>query len=154
MDWETEGDPELLEAATTYMYSGYGALSNRILHDHTVTPDGRTAYLAHWDAGLITLDISDFVNPKVVSVALEPTSEDGEVNSHSVWPTADGRVVVEGRGGFFPPTAPCFASPRVLTRASTARPRVTFTAPLANQPEGRMAGGTVYVGDACGRTFH
>ena len=37
-----------------------------------------------------------------MSVALEPESEDGEVSSHSVWPTADGRVVVEGEEDFSP----------------------------------------------------
>ena len=31
VDWETEADPELLEAAQNYMFSGYGAMANRIL---------------------------------------------------------------------------------------------------------------------------
>ena len=149
VDWETEAGPELLEAAQNYMFSGYGAMANRILHDHTVTPDGETAYLAHWDAGLITLDISDLANPKVISVALEPTSEDGEVNSHSVWPTADGRVVVEGEEDFSP-----YGTVFRVTEGPDAgvygATEGNFTAPLADQPEGRMAGGTVYVGDACG----
>ena len=149
VDWETEADPELLEAAQNYMFSGYGAMANRILHDHTVTPDGKTAYLAHWDAGLITLDLSDLANPKVVSVALEPASEDGEVNSHSVWPTADGRVVVEGEEDFSP-----YGTVFRITEGPNAgvygATEGNFTAPLSSQPEGRMAGGTVYVGDACG----
>ena len=149
VDWETETDPDLLEAATDYMYSGYGALANRILHDHTVTPDGRTAYLAHWDAGLITLDISDLANPRVVSVALEPTSEDGEVSSHSVWPTADGRVVVEGEEDFSP-----YGTVFRITEGPDAGVygalEGAFTAPLSGQPGGRLEGRAVYVGDACG----
>jgi len=83
-------------------FDGFGASQNRFLHDFTITEDGTKAYLAHWDAGLILLDISDPANPSVVSVALDPVngSLDGEVNSHSVWPSEDGRIVVEGEEDF------------------------------------------------------
>ena len=83
-------------------FDGFGASQNRFLHDFTITPDGTKAYLAHWDAGLILLDISDPANPQLVSVALDPIngSLDGEVNSHSVWPNADGTIVVEGEEDF------------------------------------------------------
>lgn len=83
-------------------FGGFGESQNRLLHDFTITPDGTKAYLAHWDAGLILLDISDPTNPQLVSVALDPVngSLDGEVNSHSVWPNADGTIVVEGEEDF------------------------------------------------------
>ena len=83
-------------------FNGFGASQNRFLHDFTITPDGTKAYLAHWDAGLILLDISDPANPQLVSVALDPVngSRDGEVNSHSVWPNANGTIVVEGEEDF------------------------------------------------------
>ena len=83
-------------------FDGFGASQNRFLHDFTITPDGTKAYLAHWDAGLILLDISNPANPQLVSVALDPVngSLDGEVNSHSVWPNADGTIVVEGEEDF------------------------------------------------------
>jgi hypothetical protein len=83
-------------------FDGFGASQNRLLHDFTVTSDGNLAYLAHWDAGLILLDISDPANPQYVSTALDPAngSLDGEVNSHSVWPSEDGATVVEGEEDF------------------------------------------------------
>jgi hypothetical protein len=83
-------------------FNGFGASQNRFLHDFTISADGTQAYLAHWDAGLILLDISDPANPQPVSVALEPVngSLDGEVNSHSVWPSEDGIIVVEGEEDF------------------------------------------------------
>jgi hypothetical protein len=86
----------------TAPFNGFGASQNRFLHDFTITPDGTRAYLAHWDAGLILLDISDPANPTPISVALDPVngSIDGEVNSHSVWPNADGTIVVEGEEDF------------------------------------------------------
>lgn len=89
-------------AAALWLLDGFGASANRFLHDFTITPDGTQAYLAHWDAGLILLDISDVSNPQVVSVALDPVngSLDGEVNSHSVWPSEDGSIVVEGEEDF------------------------------------------------------
>jgi hypothetical protein len=88
--------------AALWLLDGFGASQNRFLHDFTITPDGNSAYLAHWDAGLVLLDISDPADPQVVSVALDPVngSLDGEVNSHSVWPSEDGTIVVEGEEDF------------------------------------------------------
>ncbi|MEO6652005.1 MAG: PA domain-containing protein, partial [Ilumatobacteraceae bacterium] len=88
--------------AANWLLDGFGASRNRFLHDFTISADGTKAYLAHWDAGLILLDISDVTNPTPVSVALDPAkgSLDGEVNSHSVWPSKDGKIVVEGEEDF------------------------------------------------------
>jgi hypothetical protein len=59
-------------------------------------------HAAAWDSGLILLDISDPANPEVISQALDPEngSLDGEVNSHSAWPTEDGTTVVEAKEDF------------------------------------------------------
>ena len=86
--------------AAIWLTEGFGASANRFLHDITITADGTQAYLANWDAGLVLLDISDPADPQVVSVALDLVngSLDGEVNSHSVWPSEDGAIVVGRRG--------------------------------------------------------
>lgn len=88
--------------AAIWLTSGFGASRNRFLHDMTISADGTKAYLANWDAGLILLDISDTTSPQVVSVALDPVngSLDGEVNSHSVWPSETGKIVIEGEEDF------------------------------------------------------
>ena len=93
--------PRNLDAAI-WLTSGFGASANRFLHDVTITSDGTRAFLANWDAGLVQLDISDPANPSLVSIAIDPAngSLDGEVNSHSVWPSADGSIVVEGEEDF------------------------------------------------------
>jgi hypothetical protein len=101
--------------ADAYLFSGFGASQNRFLHDMTITADGMYAYLANWDAGLVLLDISDPTSPSLVSVAIDPTSEDGEVNSHSVWPSEDGTVVIEGEEDFAP-FASIFTIDLVITR--------------------------------------
>jgi hypothetical protein len=82
---------------------GFGTSTIRSVHDITVTENGKLMYAAAWDAGLVLLDISDPANPEVVSIALDPAAGspgDGEVNSHSVWPSEDGDIVVEGEEDF------------------------------------------------------
>jgi hypothetical protein len=103
-----ETDPNVLVAHInewifgTGRTPGFGASTIRSVHDITVTEDGNLMYAAAWDSGLVLLDISDPANPEVVSIALEPErgSLDGEVNSHSVWPSEDGSIVVEGEEDF------------------------------------------------------
>jgi hypothetical protein len=82
--------PTILDV-DAYLFDGFGASTNRFLHDVTINADGTRAYLANWDAGLVLLDISDPTNPSVISVAIDPVggSLDGEVNSHAVWPSED-----------------------------------------------------------------
>ena len=100
-DPHAETDPvTIVNHINLWMFGGYGSSMNRFLHDVTVTPDGQLAYLAHWDAGLILLDIGDPADPELISVALEVTAGDGEVNSHAVWASTDGRTVVETNEDF------------------------------------------------------
>jgi hypothetical protein len=80
----------------------FGGSQIRSVHDITVTEDGSLMYAAAWDSGLVLLDISDPANPEVISIAIDPVngSLDGEVNSHSVWPSEGGTIVVEGEEDF------------------------------------------------------
>ncbi len=81
--WLGDGFDLLLEA-DGWIFSGYGASANRIMHDLFINEEGTKAYVNFWDAGLVLLDITDPANPVYVSTALDITSTDGEVNSHSV----------------------------------------------------------------------
>ena len=101
-DYATLSDFGKILDVDAYLFDGFGASQNRFLHDVTINADGTRAYLANWDAGLVLLDISDVTNPSMVSVAIDPEngSIDGEVNSHSVWPSEDGATVVEGEEDF------------------------------------------------------
>lgn len=102
VDFATLADFGAILDADAYLFSGFGASANRFLHDITISADGTKAYLANWDAGLVLLDISDPASPALVSVAIDPDngSLDGEVNSHAVWPSEDGTIVVEGEEDF------------------------------------------------------
>jgi hypothetical protein len=104
VNWAKTRDFGRILAANSYLTSGYGHSRNRFLHDHFVTPDGRQAYLANWDAGLLLVDLGELDGSAATLVSqaidVENGSLDGEVNSHSVWPTADGTIVVEGEEDF------------------------------------------------------
>ncbi len=144
VDWVNETDEDRFNEARAYLSDGFGQSASRYLHDHYITDDGMSAYLAHWDAGLIRLDLADIANPKVVSVALEPLSEDGEVNSHSVWTTEDGATVVEGEEDFDP------YSTTVRTENSTFMSvEGPILTPVAVLPGETLSGPTIYVGQGC-----
>jgi len=98
--------PTLIDHINGFMFClltpCFGSSQNRFLHDVTITTDGTLAYLSHWDAGLILLDISDPADQAYISTALDPAngSLDGEVNSHAAWPSEDGKIVVETEEDF------------------------------------------------------
>ena len=103
VDWVNTTDfAGVILPGNSYLGSGFGASQNRNLHDVTISADGTEAYLALWDEGLVLLDISDPTSPSHISTALDVAngSLDGEVNSHSVWPSEDGSIVVEGEEDF------------------------------------------------------
>ncbi|MDH3672378.1 MAG: hypothetical protein OES46_14655 [Gammaproteobacteria bacterium] len=135
-----------------WLLGGFGASQNRFLHDFTITPDGTQAYLAHWDAGLILLDISDVTNPQFVSLALDTTASDGEVNSHAVWPSEDGTIVVETEEDFAP-----FETVFMIDTGPAAgqfpATEGAITTPIVSLPGQAMTGPTTYVGFACDPGF-
>ncbi len=151
VDWENTVDfVNVILAGNAYNNDGFGASTNRFLHDVTITADGTQAYLANWDEGLVLLDISDPTNPTWVSTAIDVAngSRDGEVNSHSVWPSEDGTIVVEGEEDF----APC-ESIFTIDTGPTAGPYPSaegaITVPIFTLPGQTMSGPTTYVGLAC-----
>lgn len=147
-DYATLTDFGKILDADAYLFSGFGASQNRFLHDITISADGTEAYLANWDAGLVLLDISDVTNPVQVSVALDPTSEDGEVNSHSMWHSEDASIVIEGEEDFAPfeTVFTIDTGPNVGTYPSAEG---AFTTPIVSLLGQEMSGSTTYVGLAC-----
>ena len=151
VDWRTTTNLGLIvQVQNNVLINGAGASRNRFLHDHFVTPDGTRAYLANWDAGLLLVDLGDLDGSAAtfISQAIAPRSEDVEINSHSVWPTADGSIVIEGEEDFDPLDSVVRItggpSPGPVASAEGA-----FTTPVLNLPGMRVAGDTVYLGEAC-----
>jgi hypothetical protein len=151
VDWANTTDFDVINEGAGYLFGGFGASQNRFLHDHYVTPDGQRAYLANWDAGLLLVDLGelDGTAATLISEAIDPTSEDGEVNSHSVWPTADESIVVEGEEDFSP-----FGIEFSIASGPNAGqyPAGEFgwTVPIAKEYDDRtLSGPTVYGGIGC-----
>ena len=148
-DPHEETDPNvLLDMVFEWMRTGFGQSQNKYLHDVTVSDDGTRAYLAHWDAGLILLDISDPANPEFVSQAIDPTAGDGEVNSHHAWPSEDGSVVVETEEDF-DEFALSFEIADGPNAGEYDAAEGNFTTPIADLPDQTLAGSTTYLGLAC-----
>ena len=78
----------------TWLARGRGTSANRFLHDVWASENGATAYLSNWDAGMVTLDISDVDRPMFLSAA-PFAGPDDEGNSHAAVPARGGRLVVE-----------------------------------------------------------
>ena len=135
-------------AAALWLTDGFGASQNRFLHDITLNADGTLAYLSNWDAGLVLLDVSDPTDPQLVSVAIDPTVADGEVNSHAAWPSEDGSIVVETEEDFSP-----FALDFSLTSGPNAGSfpgaEGSFSVPIADLPGRQMSGSSTYGGFGC-----
>ena len=146
-DW-VNADFDAVLDADAYLIGGYGASQNRFLHDITITADGSQAYLANWDAGLVLLDISDVTNPSLTSVAIALDSEDGEVNSHSVWPNETGNIVIEGEEDFSP-FETVFSITSGPSAGDYAASEGAITVPIDSLPGSSMAGPTRYAGLAC-----
>ena len=70
------------------------------LHDVWVSSDGTIAYLSYWDAGLITLDISDPTSPTLIAVATEPLDEEG--NAHNAVPDETAGLILVADEDFAP----------------------------------------------------
>jgi hypothetical protein len=66
---ETDEDV-ILDVIFDWMRTGFGFSQNRYHHDVTVNADGTRAYLSHWDAGLVLMDITDPADPDADAPAI------------------------------------------------------------------------------------
>lgn len=71
---------------------GIGCTRQTYDHSARASADGTRAYLSYWDAGVIVLDISNPSAPRVLGRLSYPEGEEG--STHSVAPSADGRLLL------------------------------------------------------------
>jgi hypothetical protein len=121
-----------------------GADPRTYLHSVRANADGTRAYLSYWDAGVITLDISDPAAPRVLGrTGFEP-GEEG--NAHSVDEARGGDLLIQADEDYAPFetvfTSTALAGRRRLSEAP-------FGAPVAGLPRRTFAGEVVSVGRGC-----
>jgi hypothetical protein len=78
-----------------------GQVPQAFLHSVTLSADGRTAYLAYWDLGMLMLDVSEPLAPRLLGRFAEPQAAEG--NTHSVSLAHNGRLALVADETFGPP---------------------------------------------------
>jgi hypothetical protein len=86
-------------------FFGIGSFGATLDHSARASSDGRTAYVSYWDAGVLTLDISDVTNPVLVGRTTYARDADGDAHSVSVY-DAPGRKFLLQNDEDFDPTSP------------------------------------------------
>jgi hypothetical protein len=79
-------------------------------HSASPSADGRTAYVAYWDAGAVILDISDPSDVQMIGRTRYPADSEGD--THSAMPNAAGSVLVTTDEDFSPGELVAAGEPR------------------------------------------
>ncbi|MEJ7606451.1 MAG: PA domain-containing protein [Bryobacteraceae bacterium] len=124
-----------------------GSLTTTYLHSVGANPEGTTAYLSYWDAGVLMLDISDIANPVYLGRTTYAAAEEG--NAHSTSVAKSGNLLLVNDEDF----NPIGAVLEVDSPSDLAGPVVTleqrFGRPICTV--GPIGAEAAYLGQACTR---
>jgi hypothetical protein len=151
-EWGPLDEPSLGVA----FYNGVqqGGDARTLGHSARANADGTRVYVSYWDAGFITLDISDPASPVFRGFAPRTAPNDSyaageEGNAHSVAEARDGQLLVGADEDF----TPFHLEFQVTAPASIAGQypalEAVFTPPIVEQPGRSMSGEVVHVGRGC-----
>lgn len=133
-------------------FFGLGSFGATFDHSARASSDGRTAYVSYWDAGVLTLDISDVTNPVLVGRTQFEPDADGDAHSVSVYDTGRrGNKYLLQNDEDFDPTSPSHilfgASGDGIGQNSPSGP------PVWLQPDHKLTAGVVAAaGQGCSAT--
>lgn len=127
-----------------YLDVAQGGDARAYLHSVRANADGTRAYLSYWDAGVITLDISNPEQPRVLGRTDYQPGEEG--NAHSVDEARGGNVLVQADEDFSPFELAFESSAFEGARSAV---EAQFSPPLAELAGRRLAGEVVSVGRGC-----
>jgi hypothetical protein len=141
-EWGVLDEPTL--GVPYYLDVRRGADGRTLLHGVRANEDGTRAYLSYWDAGFITLDISDPSTPTLVGLTAQDPDEEG--NAHSLDEARGGNLLVtadeDGSPFHLEFTSSAFSGLRTAIEAA-------FTPPVVTLPGREMTGEVVHVGRGC-----
>ena len=121
-----------------------GGDARTYLHSVRANADGTRAYLSYWDAGVITLDISNPAAPRVLGrTGFEP-GEEG--NAHSVDEARGGELLLQADEDYTPWEL-SFSSPVLEGRRTAVE--ADYGRRVVEQPGRVLAGEVVAVGRGC-----
>jgi hypothetical protein len=141
-EWGVLDEPSL--GRDFYLDVRKGGDARTLLHSPRSNEEGTRAYLSYWDVGVITLDISDPLNPVYLGRTTFAEGEEG--NAHSVDEARSGNVLIQADEDL---------TPFHFELASNAFPdeylvvQAAFTPSVIGLTDREMDGEVVHVGRGC-----
>ncbi len=127
-----------------YAEARQGADARSYLHSVRANAEGTRAYLSYWDAGVITLDITNPAAPRVLGrTAYEPGDEG---NAHSVDEARGGELLLQADEDYTAYEASFTSSAFSGTRPAA---EASFGPGILASPGRALAGEVVHVGRGC-----
>jgi hypothetical protein len=83
-------------------YAGQGSFGAMFDHSARVSADGNRAYVSYWDLGVLTLDITDVTNPRLLSRTRYAPDADGDAHSVAVYNGERGVFLLQNDEDFDP----------------------------------------------------
>jgi hypothetical protein len=83
-------------------FSGQGSFGAAFDHSARVSADGARAYVSYWDLGVLTLDITDVTNPRLVSRTRYAPDADGDAHSVAEYRGKRGNFLLQNDEDFDP----------------------------------------------------
>ncbi len=144
-DWGLQRHLGLSPAAVSQ-----GGAPSAICHSAWANQAGTIAYLSHWDAGVVMLDISDPANPAFLGRTTYAPGEEG--NAHSIWLAKQEKLLVVADEDFLPGAALM----EITEPARLAGPVSAIEGALTVQMcgLGQSSGEVAYVGRGCNADTH
>jgi hypothetical protein len=94
-------DPPTPTSQITTCCQGKGvAFTDFFFHSARAADAGRTAYVSHWDLGVLKFDLSDPANPKLVGRTTYPFDGEGEAHSLTVYQSGGVRYILQNDEDF------------------------------------------------------
>jgi len=132
----------------TSPFQGNGLFPIMFGHSARAADDGLTAYVSHWDAGVVKVDISDPQSPVTIGHTVYPVGADGDAHSMTPYETDAGRFILQNDEDFEP-----FHSTAVVTSSATDAREFNsiqeFWAPTLLADVGPTSGTVHDAGDGC-----
>jgi hypothetical protein len=83
-------------------FAGQGSFGAAFDHSARVSADGNRAYVSYWDLGVLTLDITDVTDPRLLSRTRYAPDADGDAHSVAVYKGERGVFLLQNDEDFDP----------------------------------------------------
>lgn len=83
-------------------FFGQGSFAASFAHSARVSEDGRRAYVSYWDLGVLTFDITDVTNPRLIGRTQYDRWADGDAHSVAEYETSGRRFLLQNDEDFDP----------------------------------------------------